>query len=152
MLIVKYTPLFKENCIEIFKSNLPKFFAPEELELFKSFLDQDTEDHYYVIMEDNRAVGCGGIFLDKKTDEAGLSWGMVHNAYHLKGIGKILTEYRINLLKKLYPSKTYKIDTSQHTAGFYEKKGFRTVTIIPDGFGKGIDQYVMKMDAGISET
>lgn len=146
MLIIKYTPVFRADCIEVFKSNLPKFFAPDELQLFETFLDHDTEDNYYVVEDDGHLLGCGGIFLDKKTDEAGLSWGMVHARHHLKGIGKLFTQYRIDLLKKLYPAKIYKIDTSQHTAAFYEKNGFNIVCIIPDGFGKGIDKYTMKME------
>jgi GNAT superfamily N-acetyltransferase len=145
MLIIKYTSVFRERCIEIFKSNLPKFFAPEELQLFADFLDHDIEDDYYVVQEDGLVLACGGIFLDEGTDEAGLSWGMVHAEHHLKGIGKLFTQYRIDLLKKVYPGKNYKIDTSQHTAGFYEKNGFKTVGIVPDGFGKGIDKYMMKM-------
>lgn len=48
-MIIKYTPVFRERCIEIFKSNLPKFFAPEELQLFEDFLDHHTEDNYYVV-------------------------------------------------------------------------------------------------------
>lgn len=145
MHIIKYTPVFRERCIEIFKSNLPKFFAPEELQLFEAFLDHHTEDHYYVIEDGGQVLCCGGIFLEKETDEAGLSWGMVHAEYHLKGIGKLLTQYRIDLLKKLYPTKIYKVETSQHTAKFYEKNGFKTVGIVPDGFGKGIDKHIMKM-------
>lgn len=145
MLIIKYTPVFREKCIEIFKSNLPKFFAPDELQLFEAFLDHDIEDNYYIVKDNGHILACGGIFLDKKTDEAGLSWGMVHAEHHLKGIGKLFTQYRIDLLKKLYPTKAYKLDTSQHTAVFYEKNGFNTVGIIPDGFGKGIDKYIMKM-------
>lgn len=145
MLIIKYIPVFREKCIEIFKSNLPKFFAPDELQLFEAFLDHDIEDNYYIVKDNGHILACGGIFLDKKTDEAGLSWGMVHAEHHLKGIGKLFTQYRIDLLKKLYPTKAYKLDTSQHTAVFYEKNGFNTVGIIPDGFGKGIDKYIMKM-------
>lgn len=146
MLIIKYTLVFREKCIEIFKSNLPKFFAPDELQLFEAFLDHDIEDNYYIVKDNGHILACGGIFLDKKTDEAGLSWGMVHAEHHLKGIGKLFTQYRIDLLKKLYPTKAYKLDTSQHTAVFYEKNGFNTVGIIPDGFGKGIDKYIMKME------
>jgi len=146
MLIIKYTPVFREECVGIFKSNLPKFFDLEELELFENFLDHDIEDNYYVVKDDRHILACGGIFLDKKTDVAGLSWGMVHADHHLKGIGKLFTQYRIDLLKKIYPSKTYKLETSQHTAAFYEKNGFNAVDIIPDGFGKGIDKYIMKME------
>lgn len=145
MKILKYTPLFKESCIEIFKGNMPKFFAAEELQQFIDFLDHDIEDNYYVVEKDGDVVACGGIFLEDDGIEAGLSWGMVQVDQHKTGIGKMLTEYRIELLKKVYPGKIYKVDTSQHTAGFYLKRGFETTEVIPDGFAKGIDKYVMKM-------
>lgn len=146
MTILKYTPDFKQKCIDVFESNVPKFFAPEELQLFIDFLDHDIEDNYYVVKKDGDIVACGGVFLDKTSDEAGLSWGMVHANHHKQGIGKTFTEYRIQLLKEVYPDKVYKVDTSQHTAGFYLKRGFKTVEVIPDGFAKGLDKYVMKME------
>ncbi|MDR6783713.1 putative GNAT family N-acyltransferase [Pedobacter africanus] len=146
MEILKYTPLFREKCIALFESNMPRFFAPEELPLFIDFLDNDIEDNYYVVEKNAEIVACGGIFLDRETDEAGLSWGMVHIAEHKNGIGKLLTVYRINLLKEIYPGKVYKVDTSQHTEGFYLKRGFQTIAVVPDGFAKGIDKYVMKMN------
>lgn len=145
MKILKYTPLFKERCLEIFKSNMPKFFAAEELQSFIDFLDHDIEDNYYVVEKDGVIVACGGVFLEEDGIEAGLSWGMVDVDQHKAGIGKMLTAYRIDLLKEVYPGKIYKVDTSQHTAGFYLKRGFETIEVIPDGFAKGIDKYVMKM-------
>ncbi|AYZ12924.1 GNAT family N-acetyltransferase [Chryseobacterium arthrosphaerae] len=146
MEIINYTNIFRENCIEIFKSNLPKFFAMEELPLFESFLDQHTDEDYFVVRSGGQVVGCGGVFLDAKNNRAGLSWGMVHADYHGKGIGKAFTQYRIDLLKKIYPSLPYTIETSQHTAEFYKKNGFRTVEIVQDGFSKGIDRYTMIME------
>ncbi|UHO39647.1 GNAT family N-acetyltransferase [Chryseobacterium capnotolerans] len=146
MKIINYTKIFREDCIKIFKSNLPKFFAMEELPFFEDFLDQYTKENYFVVKMDGQVVANGGFFLDTKNSVAGLSWGMVHADYHGKGIGKALTQYRIDLLKKTYPSLPYKIETSQHTAEFYKKNGFRTVEIIPDGFSKGIDKYIMIME------
>lgn len=146
MKIINYSKIFREDCIKIFKSNLPKYFALEELPFFESFLDQNTEENYFVVKMDGHVIGCGGFFLDTKNNMAGLSWGMVHADYHGKGIGKALTQYRIDLLKKTYPALPYKIETSQHTAEFYKRNGFRTIEIVPDGFSKGIDKYTMIMD------
>ncbi|MCJ7935961.1 MAG: GNAT family N-acetyltransferase [Chryseobacterium sp.] len=147
MQIINYTKDFKEKCLEIFKSNLPKFFAYEELHLFEQFLDEDIHENYYVVYHDNELIACGGIFLNEKTKEGGLAWGMVHSKYHRKGFGKLFTEYRINLLKKVYPGKIYRIETSQHTAPFYEKMGFITENIVINGFAKGIDKYIMKTES-----
>ncbi|MCQ9641501.1 hypothetical protein MP478_19135 [Chryseobacterium sp. WG14] len=66
MQITKYIPSFRENCIEIFKSNQPQYFAVEELRLFENFLDYEIEENYYVIKTNGLLVGCGGIFFDAK--------------------------------------------------------------------------------------
>lgn len=146
MKIINYTKIFREDCLNIFRSNLPKFFAMEELPLFESFLDEFTEEDYFVVKMDGQVIGCGGIFWDTKNNMTGLSWGMVHAGHHGKGIGKAFTQFRIDLLKKIYPALPCKIETSQHTAEFYKKNGFKTVEIIPDGFSKGIDKYTMIME------
>ncbi len=145
MKILKYSPEFKEKCIELFESNTPKFFEVEELPLFIDFLENDIEDNYYLVEKDGEIVACGGVFLTDDGKEAGLSWGIVRVDLHKKGIGKFLTEYRIDLLKKVYPGKIYKVDTSQHSAGFYLKRGFETIEVIPNGYGNGMDKYIMKM-------
>jgi len=145
MRILKYSSIYREKCIEIFKSNLPTFFAPDELEIFENFLDYNTKYHYFVLIPDGELICCGGIFSNDRTNEAGLSWGMVHAQKHNKGIGKFFTDYRINLLRNLYPNMTYKIETSQHTFLFYQKRGFVTVDITLDGFGEGIDKYIMEL-------
>ena len=146
MNIITYTPAFRPRCIDIFKSNQPKFFAEEELQLFADFLDHDIDDNYYLIAYEGAVVGCGGVFLDQQNDEVGLSWGMVHADFHKKGFGKALTVFRLDLMKQQYPNQIYKVDTSQFTAGFYESLGFETIAVIPDGFAKGLDKYVMKMN------
>lgn len=146
MNILLYTPAFREQCMQLFESNLPKFFAPEERTQFSDWLDHDAGKDYYVVEEQGRIVACGGVFLDDVTGEAGLSWGMVDAAHHGRGIGRQFTMHRIALLKKQYPDAVYKIETSQHTAAFYEKMGFRTLEVIPDGFSKGYDQYNMVLE------
>lgn len=145
MRVANYSSIYKEKCIDIFKSNAPTFFAPDELKIFENFLDHYSRDSYFVVIDKGELVGCGGIFLDHTTGEAGLSWGMVHAQMHNKGIGKFFTDYRIALLRNLNPGKTYKIETSQHTFQFYENRGFVTIGIILDGFGEVIDKYTMEL-------
>ncbi|MEN5193334.1 GNAT family N-acetyltransferase [Sphingobacterium faecium] len=146
MLFINYTAFYREKCIEIFKSNLPIFFDQQELRLFENFLDHHTPENYYLIKEGEQILACGGIFIDEIKGESSLAWGMVHAQHHKKGIGKLLTQYRLEIMKNCYPNKTYVLETSQHTAAFYEKNGFHTIAIVQDGFGKGIDQCFMKME------
>lgn len=71
---------------------------------------------------------------------------MVDADCHGQGIGKLLTQFRLELLEKLYADKIIKIETSQHTAKFYQKNGFKIVDIIADGFSEGLDRYTMEID------
>lgn len=144
MNIQVYTPINRNSCLSIFDSNCPKFFAVEERALFNSFLDNKNLDEYYVLKDDAVVIACGGIFFDTKENCAGLAWGMVHRSFHKKGYGKQLTLFRIEKLMEQFPEVLHKVDTSQHTFGFYESLGFKTMAIIKDGFAPGLDKYVMK--------
>lgn len=58
--IRKYLPEDKATLVEIFKSNMPLYFADEELPLFEAFLDKDTtsvDRPYWVVFKGNSIVG-----------------------------------------------------------------------------------------------
>ena len=62
MITIKpYLPEYKEALIEIFKSNIPLYFAQEELALFDAFLDKDAFEvgPYFIVFSDDVIVGCG---------------------------------------------------------------------------------------------
>ena len=98
-------PEYKNRLIEIFKSNMPLYFAEEELPLFSSFLEKDVfVKNYSVIFKNELIVGCGGIALNqpsKYTNESHviMTWGMVDNQYHKEGLGKALLLFRIQHAK-----------------------------------------------------
>lgn len=146
--IKPYQPEYRQRCIEIFESNQPKFFVPAERELFINWLDKDTTTNYYVLMLEGEVIGCGGIYVDDHDNTAGLSWGMVHSAFHRQGYGKLFTTYRINLLRSLHPDKICRIDTSQHTVSFYEQFGFTTIEVIENGYGEGLHKNIMQINPG----
>lgn len=144
----------KEQCIAVFESNLPKYFAQEELAPFIQWLDvqgnnagpaysNSEKDAYYVIEENGKIVGCGGFYLVKGAKKANLAWGMIHRAYHKKGFGTALYLYREKEIHAHYPEYTITLGTSQHTFPFYEKMGMRVVANFKNGYGVGIDRYDM---------
>ena len=139
-----YTPSDRPACLAIFRSNLPKYFAPEELPLFISWLDKPGLTDYYVQEADGEVVGCGGFYVLPKQKQAILAWGMVHSALHGQGYGRRLTIYRLNRMQERYPGYTLCLSTSQHTFGFYEKQGYAVREVIKDGFGEGLDKYIME--------
>ena len=142
-----YEPQDLEAVVAIFRSNIPKYFGPEEESGLREFLQSNHVDNYYVIEVDGEVVGAGGIaFNELESPTVSLCWGMVRADYLSKGLGKELTQFRINLARNKYPGLPLTIGTSQHTRGFYERLGFRLVEHTPDGFGPGIDNCRMRLD------
>ena len=87
--ISTYLPEYNESLINIFKSNIPLYFAEEELPLFYIFLERDVLERglYSIIFRDDEIVGCGGIALNKPTKYTNephviMTWGMVDNKLH----------------------------------------------------------------------
>lgn len=99
---------------------------------------------YYVYFIGEKAVACAGIYARHEDKEAGMAWGMVLNEKHQQGIGSQITQIRIREIKNKYPDYTIRLKTTQHTAPFYEKMGFKTVKIDPNGFTEGMDCFWME--------
>ena len=131
-----------DQCVSIFVSNIDKYFAEYELAEFKTFLDYAaTSNTYFVVVEDEVVVACGG--FEKFKEQMALTWGMVHRDLHGQGYGKALTIYRLDAIRAEHENVSVMIDTSQHTKGFYEKQGFLVQSIEKDGFDQGLDKYFM---------
>lgn len=144
MLIRQYLESDIDAVVEIFRSNIPKYFGPDEEPGLREFL-AGTADNYYVLDLDGEVAGAGGIALNDD-DTVSLCWGMVHRDHLGTGLGRLLTEYRIERSLDVFGQKPLVTSTSQHTEGFYQKFGFVTVEHTPDGFGPGIDICKMRRD------
>jgi ribosomal protein S18 acetylase RimI-like enzyme len=147
MLIRDYRPEDRNTCLEIFDSNQPQYFAAWERQEFAEFLDREMSP--YLVLEDNgKVIACGGYALGKSAGEGVLCWGMVRGDGHRNGLGRMLLEAR---LKRLFADPAIQvvvINTSQLSAGFYEKFGFEVSSKIPDGFAPGIDKWEMRLTRG----
>lgn len=139
-----YRPEDLDAVVEIFRSNIPKYFGPIEEPGLREFLSGRSE-HYYVLEIAGKIVGAGGIDLNADRSVS-LCWGMVHNDHLGTGLGKALTDYRIARSREVFGDLPLVIATSQHTEGFYRKYGFVTVEHTPDGFGPGIDICKMRLE------
>lgn len=142
--IRNFTKEDKNRCLEIFESNFPKYFAEHERLDFNRWLDTPNSNEYFVAEKEGEIIACGGVYIDKRFNKAGLSWGMVHSDFHRKGIGKEFTLFRVNKMQELFPTYKAMLETSQYTFGFYEKIGFEVKKIEPNGFGGGFDKYSME--------
>lgn len=152
ILLEDYTAEHFQNCMDLFDSNCPPFFAPYERDLFKRWLLAIEKDefvfpnieanHFYILRYENEIVACGGFYLlDNKT--ARLSWGMVLDKLHKNGFGTILFQYRLDQLRLLYPNYRLAMDTSQLSVDFYKRMGFKVTDVTVNGYGEGLDKYEM---------
>lgn len=147
-----YTSADREACLQLFRSNMPKFFDPTELPLFERFLSaqelgvsgktEHRNEHYFVLLDGETIVGCGGIAL-KDNNTVCMAWGMVDNSLHKKGYGARLLEYRIAKSRELYPTAKIGLDTTQHSEGFFARFGFKTWKVTADFYASGMDRYDM---------
>lgn len=157
--IREYKTEDKEKCIEVFKSNCPKFFDRSELQMFINWLDHQInedvkyqsptytnseKDEYYVIDFPGKGIiACGGFYITKDSNEARLAWGMVHADFHNQGFGTELYKHRKDLIRKNWPNYQITLGTSQHTYPFYEKMGMKVIQTIKSGYGEDLDRYDM---------
>src|SRR5687767_2994188 len=115
MNIRRYQPDDLDSIVAIFRSNIPKYFGPSEEPGLHEFL-RDYSDDYYVVEVAGEVVGAGGIALNED-DTVSLCWGMVLEAHLGTGLGKALTEFRIDLSHEKYGARAMVASTSQHTEG-----------------------------------
>ena len=142
-----YTDHDYKACLDIFDSNLPKFFDATERNEFCDFLNAKVKERPYLVFEyEGQVIACGGLAINRDEKSAFLSWGMVSNPYHGKGIGKLLTEARLELARSIPEIEKVTLNTSQHTQGFYSKFGFEMTKVTTDGYGEGLDRWDMVLN------
>lgn len=142
-----YSPAFENDCLSIFDSNVPAFFAPQERETFHSFLNRQVHPYYYFVIRNTsgKIVACGGMKLEPSDHSAMLRWDMVASEFQKQGIGTFLTLSRLQLLSQNPDIQMVNLYTSQHTYQYYEKMGFVLRHTIPNGIIEGMDEYYMEL-------
>jgi predicted GNAT family N-acyltransferase len=138
-----YRAADRPACIDLFGTNVPRFFHEDERQDFARFLDTEAR-HYLVVLEGELIVGCGGFALNKDGRQASLCWGMVRSDRHGEGIGAQLLLARLQVIATTSATHV-RLATSQHTAGFYRRYGFVAQSIQPDGFAPGLDAVEMRL-------
>ena len=131
--------------LALFHSNVPRYFtAPEEADLLRYlrtglpyFVAVETPDEASEEETEGTAVAAGGYALDD--DQVDLTWDLVHASRHGQGLGRLLTEFRLQEAARLFPHLPVQVETSQLTAGFYRKLGFRLLETQSDYWGPGLD-------------
>lgn len=143
-MIRKYSTVDKPKAMELFRQNTPQYFDFAEEKYFENYLDNEVED-YFVYEQNSEIVGAGGINYFPNEKSARISWDMIDPKSHGKGIGRELTQYRIEYLRNKKDLKIIIVRTSQVAYKFYEKMGFELEKIEPEFWSKNFDLYQMRM-------
>jgi [ribosomal protein S18]-alanine N-acetyltransferase len=149
----EYSATYRQDCLEIFDSNTPPFFAESERADFDRWLAKlehgtdrsEGAKHYYVVVIGDRSVACGGFYISPDGWKARMAWGMVRREDHRRGIGAEFIRYRVRRIRQMYPYCAIALDTTQHSFGFFEKMGFVVTKVTPDFYAAGLDRYDMEL-------
>jgi [ribosomal protein S18]-alanine N-acetyltransferase len=133
-----------KEIIDLFRLNVPKFFAKEEEKDLIQYLENDTE-LYYILLFDGKIVGSGGIYFENELKIRIISWDIIHPDFQGKKLNSQLLKHRIEKMKTIENIQEIVVRTSQFTYQFYNKQGFETSEIIKYYWAKGFDLYRMKL-------
>lgn len=138
MIFRRYTPADRTTCIDILDSNMPRFFSDQDRIEFLAFLEAPVGKYSVLEQPQGTIIGCGGIATEAQERVGILTWGMIHRDYHRQGWGWQLAFLRLRQLS-VYPSmRKITLNTSQESAGFFEKLGFQTTEIVPNFYCEGL--------------
>lgn len=134
--------------IDLLRLNTPKYFAPAEELDFLKYLENEIE-FYYVLIFDNKIVGCGGINFDD-IQTGVISWDIIHPEYQGQSLGTQLLKYRIDKLKSIPIVQNIIVRTSQLTYKFYEKQNFKVIEIFKNYWSEDFDMYYMRYTENVT--
>lgn len=73
----------RDQLIALFRMNAPQYFHESEEKDYIHYLDNEMED-YFVVEEEGRVVGAGGINYFPLEKEARISWDLIDPAFKVK--------------------------------------------------------------------
>lgn len=144
-MIRAYSNKDKQKTIELLRQNTPEYFDSSEEMDFNKYIENEIEE-YFVYEENSEIIGAGGINYFPNEKMARISWDMIDPKHQGKGIGKKLTQYRINHLNKNPNIELIIVRTTQMVYKFYEKMGFELERTEKNFWAKNFDLYQMKMN------
>ncbi|PWJ44045.1 N-acetyltransferase [Sediminitomix flava] len=144
--IRSYQSTDKERVVEIFRTNCPKYFDPNDEGELVDFLENYTDENFLVALSDGVIIGCCGHYT--KAQQHGIAWTFFEsNSIGYKEFFRVVDSFYSeieNRIKAENTGFTIYINTTQLMERLFNKYGFNTYAVIPDGFGEGLDEYKMK--------
>ncbi len=146
-----YAPADRPTCLAIFDSNVPESFTVAERSDFERFLDNLPGPYMLLTDESGSAVACGGYAINPGTSCADLCWGMVHRDRQREGIGRLLTELRLQRIQADSRVTEIALRTSHVTSLFYERLGFVVEDSRLNGIAPGLHLCTMRLNLARKE-
>jgi N-acetylglutamate synthase-like GNAT family acetyltransferase len=143
MLIRSFNIDDKEKLADIFKLNVPKYFAANEIHDFEQYLSQYGET-YLTIEHEGKIIGGTGYYVNTSDNSGRITWIFFHPDAKGGGSGKKAVEYCISILRADTRVNKLVVTTSQFAFKFFEKFGYETVKIEKEYWGAGLDLYLME--------
>ena len=142
--IREYDTKDKKEVINLIRLNTPEYFGVEEESDLNKYLETERE-LYYVLLYDQKIVGCGGINFFENNTIGRISWDIFHPDYQGKSLGTKLLKHRIDKINSIESIQKITVRTSQVVYKFYEKQGFELFEIKKDYWAEGFDLYNMEL-------
>ncbi len=137
-----YCPTDIDSCLDIFDANCPKYFAANERDEYRRFLD-DVTTNYEVCEADGQVLGAFGL-LDNGEGGKRLNWILLDPNTQGMGIGSRIME-RVIHLSAAAGATSVDIAASHMSAPFFTKFGATVVLVTKDGWGEGMDKVDMRL-------
>jgi ribosomal protein S18 acetylase RimI-like enzyme len=144
-MIRPYTESDQEGLIKLLRLNTPEYFDSSEEADFIEYLKHHSQN-YFVVEVAGSIIGSGGFNWFDEGKTARISWDLIHPEFQRKGVGKELTLYRINEIRKNPQVNLIRVRTSQMVYPFYQKIGFKLEKTEKDFWAKGYDLYQMILE------
>ena len=132
-MIIKYTPIYKEQLVELGKQYDIKFES--------KYLNNNNQIYIYL---DNGLI-VGFLITEETVDEYSIILVYVDKAKRHKRIGTLLLDYFISDLKNIKKRIILEVSSTNEIAiNLYEKFGFKTINIRKKYYNNQTDALIME--------
>ncbi|MCG7530001.1 GNAT family N-acetyltransferase [Psychrobium sp. MM17-31] len=137
---IPYTPEHQDACLALFDENCPQFFAPNERDDYRGFLDQQY-DGYCVCELESKVVGAFGLLKQDDSSHA-LNWILLSPTAQGIGLGKQIMAQVVQTARDQRISEI-SIAASHLSAPFFAKFAAKVIKETPNGWGGGMHRVDM---------
>lgn len=113
---------------EILKARTEIFLMEQKI-VCQDMDDIDYQSLHCFLQEGDLVMGYLRAFYPEDAPDS-VRIGRVLTRQHGKGVGRLLMEESLGVIKERMPCKKWDIHAQTHAAGFYEKFGFRVISDI----------------------